>query len=344
MRLAIVALLVSLLLSGCGGGPEPRMRLGCYPTPTVGTTFPDPNALGAHSYAGSDKVGIVYTCRGGHIDLAHLRIAADWTMYLANISFDNLMKNNAEFSFKSKPAPSRYCVKITYPANWADMQQSERKRIAGELSLQLGQYFGYIASTWHEIATWFGYKFVVILPEFSSSFSWEDSYSNLLGTRLAIAAMQDPKGYDQAMTLGIDRELKNLGVQSPEAAKWAGEKVRGQWFSGRVVYMVSMKKRNFDIGLDDGYVTPTLVPGMSRCRQAAPQSYPVPTLDAAGKYGFGVKLEIRPKIWQAKKILKVAYGEGAERGKRIEPAVHFPRIMDYIRQDAVNRLGSNVSD
>ncbi|HLB73953.1 MAG TPA: DUF4056 domain-containing protein [Sedimentisphaerales bacterium] len=341
---SVVLSAIAFALAGCGGGPEPRMRLGCYPTPTVGTAFPDPNALGAHSYAGSDKVGIVYTCRGGHIDLAHLRIAADWSMYLANMSFDNLIKNKKEFSFKSKPAPSMYYVKITYPANWADMRQNERERIAREFSLTLGQYFGYVASTWHEIATWFGYKFVALLPEFSSSFSWEDSYSNLLGTRLAIAAIQDPNGYDRAMTLGIDRELAALGVQSRRIAEWAGEKMRGQWFSGRVVYMVNMKKRNFDIGLGDGYVTPTLVPDLTECWEAQAQAYPVPTLDEAGAHGFSVRLEIEPKIRVKKKILKVAYGDADKRGKRVEPTVHFPRIMDYIKQDAVKRLGPNVSD
>ena len=329
---------LSLILSGCGGGPEPRLRLGCYPTPTVGTSFPDPNALGPHSYAGSDSKGMLYTCRGGHIDLAHLRIAADWTMYLRKLSFDCLMRNEMEFSFKSKPAPSRYYVQIEYPDGWADLPPNERERIGREVSLKLGQYLGYVASTWHEIVTWFGYKFVAFLPEFSSSFSWEDSYSNLLGTRIAVAALQDYKlGYDEAMTLGIDRELAELGVQPRRIADWAGEKMRGQWFRGRVVYMVSMKKRNFDIGVDDGYVSPTLVPGLSDCWGVEGKAYPVPTLDAVGEYGFSVKLEIAPRIRAKKKILRVAYGDGAKGDKRVEPAVHFPRIMDYIRRDAVRR-------
>lgn len=332
------------MLCGCGRGPEPRMRLGCYPTPTVGTTFPDPNELGRHSYAGSDKVGVVYTCRGGHIDLAHLRIAADWTMYYTNLSFENLMKNKTDFSFKSKPAPSRYYVTIEYPPGWARTPQQEREEIARELSRDMGQYFGYVASTWHEIITWFGYKFVAVLPEFSSAFSWEDSYSNLLGTHLATAAMQDRAGYDESMTIRLDDELRKLGVQSAKTAKWAGEKMRGEWFSGHIVYMVKMKKKNFDIGLDDGYVTPTLVPGLSECRNAQPQAYPVPALDAAAKHGFKVKLEISPKIWESKKIRNIAYADDAQRGKQIEPAVHFPRIMSHIRQDAVRRLGPNISD
>lgn len=346
MRLFAVGLLVlvGLGLVGCGGGTEPRLRLGCYPTPTAGTTFPDPDSLGPHRYAGSDSKGLLYTCRGGHIDLAHLRIAADWTMYLSKMSYDHLMRNESSFSFTSKPAPSRYYVQIGYPARWAEMQPNERERVAREVSVILGQYFGYTASTWHEIVTWFGYKFVAFLPEFSSSFSWEDSYSNLLGTRIAAAALRGRLGYDEAMTLGIDGELAKLGVRSPKTAEFAGEKVRGDWFSGHVVYMVKMKKRNFDIGLGDGYVTPTLVPGLSECWGAEAQPYPVPTLDGLSEFGFSVKLEILPKIWESGKIRKVAYGEGVKRGKRVEPAVHFPRLMSYIRQDAVKRLGPKVSD
>jgi len=206
------------------------------------------------------------------------------------------------------------------------------------LSLKLGQYFSFVASTWHEIVTWFGYKFVGVLPEYSSSFSWEDNYSNLLGTHIAVTALQDSQNqYDTAMTLALDRELAELGVRSWEMAKWAGEKMRGKWFSGRVVYAVKMKKRNFDIGADDGHVSPVLVPGMSECWGIEARAYPVPRLDDVRQYGFSVKLEIKPKIWESKKIRNIAYRGEQKRGKRIEPDVHFPRIMERIRQDAVRR-------
>ena len=339
-----IGLLVLVVLgsAGCGGGAEPRMRFGCYPSATVGTSFPDPRALGRHGYrsAGTEKNGIVYTCKAGQIDLAHLRIAADWTKYLAQLTYECLTRNDSQFSFRSKPAPSRYFVQIEYPKGWGDMPREERERIAGEVSLELGQYFAYTASTWHEIVTWFGYRFVGFLPEFASSFSWEDSFSNLVGTRIAVAALRDSEHViDEAMTLAIDRELGELGVQSRRTAELASEKVRGEWFTGQVVYLVNMKKRNFDIGLDDGYVTPTLVPGLSDCWEAQAQRYPAPKLSAADKYGFKVKLEIEARIWEADKILSVVYPEGKAGRKRIEPAAHFAKIMDYIRQEAAVRYG-----
>ncbi|MBN2139171.1 MAG: DUF4056 domain-containing protein [Sedimentisphaerales bacterium] len=349
MRFCSVVLAISVLVgvTGCGGGSKPLLRLGCYPSPTAGTTFPDPQMLGTHSYSrgGSDRNGIVYTCRGGHIDLAHLRIAADWTMYLTDLAYKSMMRNERTFAYRSKPAPSRYYVELEYPAGWAGMSASEKERLAREASLRLGEYLAFLASTWHEIVTWFGYKFVAVLPEFSSSFSWEDNYSNLLGTRLAAAALRDVgRGYDEAMTIALDKELADLGVQPRRVAIWAGERMRGQWFTGHVVYMVKMKRRNFDIGLDDGYVSPTVVPELTQCRGAQAKPYPVPSLGSLNELGFKARVKIKPKIWESKKILNIAYGGAADRGKLVDPSIHFGPIMDYIKQDAPKRIAGLIAD
>lgn len=96
-------LLIGVMLTGCRVLPDkglscpanqvmstgfsgpPRVRFGCYPTATVGTFFLGPN-LGKHGYSfqPGEKDGIAYTCRGGDIDVIHVRIAADWTAYLAS--------------------------------------------------------------------------------------------------------------------------------------------------------------------------------------------------------------------------------------------------------------------
>jgi hypothetical protein len=144
------------------------------------------------------------------------------------------------------------------------------------------------------------------------------------------------------MTLAIDRELERLGIQSRQTAKEASKRVRGDWFSGYVLFFVSMKKRNFDIGLDDGYVTPTIVSSICRCGDAIPKPYPVPSLDFLSLYGFSVKLEIEPRESEKSKVLKIVYPNAKERKKRIEPAVHFARIMDYIEKDAAEKYGEDL--
>jgi len=324
----------------------PRIRMSCYASSTVGTTFADPEHLGLHgySYGGSEKTGIVYTCKAGHIDIAHLRKAADWTAFLAEKTLEQLRKNRTAFSFKLYE-PSRYFVKISYPQKWKDLSYAEKEIISRHLSIRLGQYFAYVGCTWHEILTWFGYRSIGFYPEFPSAFSWEDSFSNLLGTHIASMALRDAgHEYDESMTIALYRELKKLDVQPRRTAIRAAEDVKGLWYSGDFLFLVEMKGRNFDIGLDDGYVTPLIVPSASECEGIVAQPYPVPNLDLLSKYGFSVKLEIEPREWEKDKILKVVYPGSKKIEKRLEPAIHFARIMDYIKEDAAKRYGRDVND
>ena len=102
-----------------------------------------------------------------------------------------------------------------------------------------------------------------------------------------------------------------------------------------------MKKRNFDIGLENGYITPTLVPEVSSCPDAQPLPLPVPRLDALAQYGFSVKVEIEPHEWEKDKILRVVYGNRP--GNRIVPDQQFALIMDDIRQQATAMYGPEYS-
>lgn len=343
----VFVLLFSFTASGCQFDGTPRPRLGCYPTPTVGTRFLNPEHLGPHGYQFklSEKNGIVYTCKAGHIDVTHLRIAADWTAYLAAKSFKCLMKSDAGFSFKLNADQSRYFVQIAYPENWQDFSQQDKQRTAREISIKLGQYLAFTATTWHEIMTWFGYKCMGIFPEFPSAFSWEDSFSNLLGTHIAAAALRDTEHkFEEAMTLAIDQELEKLGVCPRHTAIIASENARGEWFIGYPLYLVNMKRRNFDIGLDNGYVTPTIVPGIAECEGLQAQSYPVPNLDFLTQYRFSVKVEIEPREWEKDKVLRIVYPDAKSRKMRLEPATHFARIMNYVKEDAVTRYGYNIGE
>lgn len=328
-----VAITLTVTVNGCDA-PKPRM--GCLPTSTPGSRFLNPYNLGAHSYDYRnvlfEKNGIVYTCRAGHIDITHLRWAADYTKYLADKTYKTLMNNRTGFSFHSPLELSKHTVEFQYPKYWKNQPQKDKERTAQEVSLELGSYLAYTALTWHEILTWFGVHFAGIEPEFNSAFSWEDSFSNLLGTRLAVEALQDTQhSYDKAMTLFLNRELEKLGVQPKNVAIAASEKMRGKWFKGNI--LVDTKKRNFDIGLD-GYVTPTLVPDMQQCRSTSPCSYPVPK-PKLYIFLFAMKYEIEPKEWEKGKILKIIYPD--RKGKKICPEKHFPKIMNYIKKQATEK-------
>ncbi len=327
---------------------KPRARIGCVPSATAGTCYPDPCALGRHAYTGgvihslfnpAERNGIVYTCRGGFIDVTHARKLADWTAYLAYEIRKTIVANRRDFSFKMRE-PSRSYVRIEYPPDWDQLPAGTRETTATETSIQLASYLAYTACIWHEMLTWFGYKGIGFYPEFNSAFSWEDCYSNALGCRIAEVALRDPnQEFGQAVTLLLNRELEQLEVQPRPAAWVAGRAVHGQWFAGNYFWF-QIIKRNFDIGRDDGFVTPWLVPGLPACDGLRPEDYPVPTLAFLQQHGFAITYEIEPREWERKEMLAIIYGKGGK--GRIEPARHFGPILDYIKAQAIARYGPNV--
>jgi hypothetical protein len=351
-KLCLAGLLLLLAAGGCHVGPDPglsqpadqvihpglakppRMRWGAYPTAILGAPFLGPN-LGTHGYAYrfSENNGIVYTCRAGHVDIMHLRIAADWTAYLTARTYRHLMRNDPGFSYKLAVDRSRTYARLVYPPDWSRLSESQRSAIAQEVALAAGPYLTYMLTTWHEILTWFGYKCIGLPTEFQSAFSWEDSFSNLLGTRIGAEALRDTqRPFNEAVQICLDREMAKLGIQPARVARRTSESVKGTWYTGDISLLVTMRKRNFDIGLGDGLVTPTLIPSVPECPEVEPVIYPAPTLDVLTRHGFALTLEIEPREWEKNKILRVAYGDVPK--KRINVAQHLPILMDYLRQAA----------
>ncbi|MBN2315355.1 MAG: DUF4056 domain-containing protein [Sedimentisphaerales bacterium] len=322
---------------------RPRMRVGYVPRPKLGTKFLGRQDLGHHGYRPnlSERNGLVYTCKAGHIDIAHARKAADWTAFLAAKTYHNLIENETDFSFELYE-PSRYFVQLTYPDNWNDISKEARDRIAHRIAIDLGQYLAFTGLTWHEIITWFGYKSKGLVSERPSAFTWEDTFSNLFGTHVAGLALEDTKHpYNEAVTRILDKELQRLEVQPGHTSKSAAQSVRGSWYSMKL-FLTEMKKRNFDLGLDDGFVTPTLIPSVCACEGAQAQLLPIPNLESLSDHGFSVTLKIEPKIWEQDIILDIIKRDRTRRSNRIEPAIHFAPIIDYIRTEAIKKYGPEV--
>ena len=317
----------------------PRIRYGAYPSSIVGTPWLGPE-MGTHGYYFrlSEKNGIAYTCRGGHIDTMHLRIAADWTAYLAGKAYHHIMEGDPSFSYKLLVDRSRNYVYLTYPDDWEGLPEQRRREIAREVSLTLAPHLTFTMVTWHEILTWYGFKCIGLPAEFPSAFSWEDSYSNLLGTILAVRALRHTEHpFNEAMAMEIEKEMERLGVQPASVSKRVSESVRGDWYDGHFSMLVDMRMRNFDIGLGDGEVTPTLIPDVCECPDAEPVSYPVPTLDELSDHGFSAHVEIEPHEWEKDKILRIVHDD--KDAKRVKPAIHFEPIMAQIRREATAKYG-----
>jgi len=317
---------------------EPRLRPGTYASATRGVHFIGADDLGPHGYwlTWAEHNGIAYTCRGGHIDTDHLRKATDWTGYLAAVTLEHLHKGRTAFQFKFRE-PSRCFVELTYPSDWDSRSAEEQVRIARDVSRCLGQYLAYTAMTWHEVLTWFGFRPTGYKSEFQSAFSWEDIYSNLLGTQVGVATLQDKDHpFSEAATLALRRKLDSLGVQPAAIAAQASEAVRGQWYSSWLSFTV-IRKRNFDIGLDGGCVSPSIVRCPGVCDGAREHPLAVPTLGRLSRYGFSARVQIEPRVWEQNKIFRALYGARKPPTKRIDPTVHFARLIDYMRQDAIRR-------
>jgi hypothetical protein len=299
--------------------------------------------LGPHSYGFSfrEQSGIVYTARGGHIDITHVRKAADWSAYLAYQLRATLLADAPYYAYRMRE-PSVYHVRVRYPAGWAALPQDVKARIAADIGVELGRYLSFVGTTWHEMLTWFGFKSTGFYSEYPSAFSWEDSYSNLLGSHLGALAVRDPdNNYDRAMTVALASELRRLRARSPDVAEQAGEAVRDWWFVSRFVFC-DMIKRNLDIGADDGCVTPWVVPGFCDSGECLPLSYAAPSLDFLDEYGFAVDIEIEPLEWERHEIIRALHLASAEREPRIVPARDFGPIIEVIRAQAIGRYGSTV--
>ena len=315
------------------------MRQGAFFGDPAGIIFPEPTEIGRHSYGWTlrEPFGMLYTCRGGFIDLGHLRESADRTAFMAKLLTKMMAENKTELSYRIIE-PSWYRLTLFYPPDWETMPSEQKQKIARDVAIHLGQYLAHTSVIWHEILTWYGYASSGFFPERVSSFSWEDPYSDLLGTSLAVEALQDTdQTYDKAMTTLIARTLRELDVQPASTARDAERRIYGDWYSGGSYFWVKMKKRSFDVGLDSGFITPWLVPGV--CPGAIPKPIAAPDLRFLKEFGFYAEVKIFPVEFE-KVPIYAALELSSEQG--IEPPIHFPLLLAKIRHDAMLHYGADV--
>ena len=322
-------------LTGCQN-TGPKLRQGSYFGSITGINHLGLKDLG--NYNSGEKNGLVYTCDAGAIDMAHLREAADRTKCAVSSSLDALIKDKKEFSFRSVD-PALYHVKINYPDNWKILEEGKKKEISKDMAITMGQYFAHQTLIWHEIITWYGHSSKGLFSEHISSFSWEDTYSDVLGTHLAAKALResDFDNFDSTMDKLTEQKLIRLNIQSPDVGRKATRKITGKWYSV-VGPLVEMKKRNFDVGHDNGYITPWQVPGI--CPDCPPKPCPVPSFDSLLKYGFSIGFKNEPKEWPRDKVFRLV--DMSCKIKYLEPNKDFPVIIAGIKKEAIKKWGKMV--
>ncbi|MFK7907877.1 MAG: DUF4056 domain-containing protein [Chitinophagales bacterium] len=199
------------------------VKVSLFRLPIKITEITSVEKIGVHEYMGStrEKNGIIYTHKGGFIDLGHVRDQADWTAYL----YTQILEHREE---------GELIQKIGYEGGGKELRIEIAEDLNEEDIIQLAGKIAYDLSVWHEISTWFGASTIPLVPERYSSFSVEDAYSNLLGATLGMKALQSNLPYEETMTQLIAQTLEDLeAVQSEAETEEAMEVVREIWWTGK---------------------------------------------------------------------------------------------------------------
>ena len=220
--------------------------------------------LGGERLLSDEASGILYTCRGGFIDIAHVRDNADRTLYLV-AQIGRLADTGGTIPITGEGAERRIILK---PLD-ARLVRAYGVR---EVGTSLAEWLSFQASIWHEITTWYGWSSTAF-SERPSAFSLEDLYSNLVGIKITGAVVRrhaapSELAYNQAVTRVLNDALVKLGPLPKEASRRAFEYVDGIWWDStkRVPDNQLVRHRNFNIGptlypwkLKDALLSATLV-------------------------------------------------------------------------------------
>jgi hypothetical protein len=309
--------------------PKPRMGGLPWPGPFTLFALADPNHLGHHAYdfqSGAPEAdrGILYTTRGGFIDIAHARKTIDLCKYVAVRAEFALLNDWNAFQVKSLE-PSTYVVHLEYPAFWTSLPPAEKKTLAHELSIRIGQRMAMLIVTWHETLTWFGYQSTPIISEWPSAFTWDDTGAHAFGVMVGGRALHDSRDWDDAVTDAINVALKELGVVSPQECANAIDRVKGIWWSDS-----GPLKRQIELGWNGETLDAWLVPDGSRGRGAAPHRYILPQLDNVLGHNCSGLLHIvlSPNVFETNSIRAVIPGKP----ERVDVDRDLPLILEHMRQ------------
>jgi len=259
----------------------------------------------AHAFLSPERNGLVYTRRGGFVDLAHVRGYADWTVYLTH-RIGAMLATGGSIGLPDEGG--RRVLHLT--ATPRDiLRRVGHRRVARALA----ELVAWQLSLWHETATWYGWSSVAVFPERVSAFSPEDLYSNALGIRVASALLriggaETRRQYEANMDAVLPQVLERLGAVSAECSRRAAQLVDHIWWDSRrrLPRPDVVLERNFQTG-------PELVPwrvslpesghGLGGNLHVGPMVLRVPDRLDVTETGSLVRLVIQPEQGRARRVL-----------------------------------------
>jgi hypothetical protein len=268
----------------CSFGVDLRLRALPFVTFTDITAH---SLLGKHKFLGSEAEnnGIIYTERGGFIDIAHLRDLSDWTGFMYKLIKKTQDSGRSNFNLNLGYEGGNKKLVLTLP-----------KGLTDENAILLAGKIAYDLSVWHEIATWYGNSYIPLVPERYSAFSVEDAYSNLMGVHVGMEAIRSELPYEEAVTKILDQKLIDLiPVGSFEETTKAMQDVKELWWTDKE-YLPSGKvllKREFIVYSENLYPRQLPKRGVHN-----PQALFIPYYTKEGRdlqdlYAIEIKLNLR---------------------------------------------------
>ncbi len=245
----------------CAFGTELGVGVAQVPVPMIElANVLEPHDVGQHRYDGGllspenpaqrgflspERNGLIYTCRGGFIDVAHVRDYADWTVHLA-LRLEPFLQSGVALVLP--PEGGRRFVYLTaLEPEWIS------RRGSWPLSVELAGWLAFQLSLWHEIAAWYGWSSIGLFPELASAFSPEDLYSNQLGIELAGRVLVRSRPESQASfnrDAALVQVLSELEATSAADTRRALASVDGLWWDSRRRLPAAdlVLRRNLDLG------------------------------------------------------------------------------------------------
>lgn len=306
------------------GPPSPGKRPCCMLTPETpnGSQLLDATKLGSYKLDGGDVVGIIYTCRGGFIDLGHLRDLAGLTYYyhhaLTKGGANVVGKKILQYPIIGRPPLGGITIKKNVPA-------ADRIDVAASMA--------YDQSVFYEIETYWQDAFVDIGMH-HSAFSPEDLVSNFIGTHVGTRALKLTNlRFEKAVTQELNTVIGLLQPRTKAQTEDAFDIIEGTWVTGfgttSLVQQDYLRRRNFNYT----QITPCYVaaqalgcPASPTFPPEIPRSYPA-SISAYYDADYKVEFKARRKLGEifsksrfASEIAKIKtdaearYGTGFECG------------------------------
>lgn len=296
----------------CAFGMDLRAQLDGMDVPLfeMGNVI-DPSALDAHVYDFTEETprsetnGLVYTCRGGWIDSAHVRDTADVTFFLASRLAPDLERGLTLVL----PGVGADSAIVVTAIPHGDVVSRGRARLASDIA----RWIAFRIAVWHEVSTWYGAQIASAFSERLSAFSVEDLYSDALGARIGAAASEDAtvtdvEGYERFVRARIASELVDLGAQPLGVSREVMSALDHRWWDSdrRVPDFHLVLRRAFPPeGVDvspwlvaDAFAPeslPALLPPV--CAHAAPRPERVPDRVGSADVRTYASIRWRPGSW-----------------------------------------------